>query len=221
MRTVFVIGLVLLLLSAYPLYWMAMEIIVSERAYRRYSMQQQSGTNYDCKSAEFNGHRATFSDGPILNGKSSILTTIDGKDYSLRSPVELDDRGGYNSWAAMVTLTNLQANQPMLAVLQRVAGNNYPEDTRYRILFVRPDGHITEEWFNYGERDVPAYRAMLAQYVHPEPLGIKSQAMTFWPTIYYPILYPWGSGLLGFLSSVIAGIFILFRRSRRRSLAIS
>lgn len=105
MRNVFVIGLVLLLLSAYPLYWMAVEIIVSERAYRRYSMQQQSGANYDYKSAEFRGHRAVFSDGPSLDGKPSILTTIDGKDYSLRSPVELDDRGGYNSWAAMVTLT--------------------------------------------------------------------------------------------------------------------
>jgi hypothetical protein len=220
MKTVFVIGLVLLLLSAYPLYLMIVEITISGRAYRQYSVQQQSGANYNYKSAEFNGHRAEFSDGPIVNGNPSVSTTIDEKDYSLRSPVELDDRGGYNGWAAIVTLTDLQKNRAVLAVLQRVAGNDYPNDTRYRILFVRPDGSVSEEWFYYGERKVPVYRAMLAQYVHPEPLGIKSQVMSYWPTIYYPVLYPWVSGSIGFLLSIIAGAFLLWR-GRRRSLATS
>jgi hypothetical protein len=218
MRTIFTIGVVLLLLSAYPLYLMAAEIVVSTCAYQRYEMEQHRGANYDYKSAEFHGHRAIFSGGTSVNGKPTISTTVDGKDYSLSSPVGLDDRGGFHGWAAMLTLRDRQNNEERLAIVQRVARESYPDDTRYRILFVQPNGTVTEEWFSYPERHDPIYRAMLAQYVHPEPLGFYSQVLSYWPTIFYPIIYPWLTGLVGFILSVVGGI-VLLRRRRRGNVA--
>ncbi len=216
MKTLLVIGLLLLVVSAYPLYLMALEITVSHRAYERYGLHQHSGTNYDYKSAEFAGHHAILSDGPLFDAKPTVSTGIDGKDYSLRSPIERDERGGYHSWAQILTLTDRKNNQARLAVVQRVAGKNYPDDTRYRILFLSSDGTVSEEWFSYPDRSEPVYRAMLAQYVHPEPLGIKSQVMAFWPTIFYPILYPWISGFIGLLLSLVASAFLLLTKRRRR-----
>jgi hypothetical protein len=220
MKSVFVIAVILLGISAYPIYLEIRENAVGNRAYERYTMQQHSGENYDYKSAEFAGHRVLLSNGPTFDGKPTVSTTIDAKDYSLNSPIELDERGGYNSWAHILTLTDREKHEDKLAVIQRVAGKQYPDDTRYRILFLAGDGSVSQEWFSYGERANPPYRAMLAQYVHPEPLGISSQINSYYPTLFFPILYPWGSALIGFLLLLISAPLLLIRRKRKTALAI-
>jgi hypothetical protein len=35
------------------------------------------------------------------------------------------------------------------------------------------------------------------RYVVPHPSGFCSDLMQVWPTIWYPLLYPWLSGALG------------------------
>ncbi|HTG14452.1 MAG TPA: hypothetical protein VK747_04195 [Blastocatellia bacterium] len=223
MKILFTIGIALLLLSAYPLYLMAMELKTSNAAYERYEVSQHSGKNYQYKSADFYGHDIELSDarlvGPAKAGDNLeviVSTTVDGKDHTLDSPIEVEIFKGtksYNGWIAILTLKDKQLQQERLAIIQRVAGQHYPDDTRYRILFVQPDGTVTEEWFSYPERANPMYRTVLATFAHPEQLGFHSQVLMYWPTILYPIIYPWLSGLAGLLLSIIGGIFIL--RGRR------
>lgn len=215
MKPVFAIGVILLLLSAYPIYLQVRENAARNSAYGRYTMEQHSGVNYDYKSAQFAGHRIVLSNGPTVDGQPTVLTTIDTKDYSLNSPVELDNNGGYNSWAHILTLTDRQKNEDKLAVIQRAAGKRYPDDTRYRILFLARDGSVSQEWFSYSERSSPPYRAMLAQFAHPEPLGIWSQIDSYYPTLFFPIIYPWGSALLGFVLCIISAPFMVIRRKQK------
>lgn len=152
MKTLLLIGITLLLLSAYPLYLMAVEAVIGRRAYQRYEVQQNSGTKYDYKSAEFYGHKVVLSDNLELQPEASpknesidvkapISIIVDGKDYSLPSPIEVsvyNDSKSYNSWVAILNLTDRERHEERLAIVQRVAGEKYPDDGRYRILFVQP-----------------------------------------------------------------------------------
>ncbi len=228
MKKTFVIGLVLLLLSAYPLYLMGVELWLSHYAYDRYEVSQNTGENYDYKSGDFNGHRAVVSVNlePAANlpkdetthFKSPVSTTIDGHDYSLPSPVDVKVYNGSTSVTGSVALLNLKDRQSLnerLAIIQRVDGEKYPDDLRYRVLFVQPDGAVTEEWFSYADRSEPLYRTVLAVFVHPEPLGFRSQVLSYWPTIFYPLLYPLLTGAVGLFLSILGGTLLLYRGMRR------
>jgi hypothetical protein len=60
------------------------------------------------------------------------------------------------------------------------------------------------------DRGRPLVRYALARYV--SPMGIYSDLMMVWPTLLYPFLFPWASGLLGVV--FIAGGVRLRRRLR-------
>jgi hypothetical protein len=83
---------------------------------------------------------------------------------------------------------------------------------KYRTVSVAMDGAVTEDQFDYRERCSPPIRASLIRNVVPHPIGFCSDVMTVWPTISYPILYPWISGVLGVLFVVMGGA-----RARRRA----
>lgn len=223
MRIVLAIGITLLALSAYPIYLMAVELRTSQAAYHRFEVSQHFDKEFDYRSTDFYGHHVVLSEARELGPAKStdrrriaVSTTIDGKDYSLDSPIEVDyGARSYNGWLAIVTLKDRQSGPELLAVVQRVIGDRYPEDTRYRILFVQPDGKIREEWFAYGERANPLYRTVLAAFVHPEPLGFHSQVMSYWPTIYFPIIYPFVSAVLGTLLTLIGSVLLVRKRRRK------
>lgn len=224
MSKLFIVGILLLAISGYPLYLMARELLTSQAAYDRYEVKQFSGNDYDYRTAEFRGHHVALSDSLEIKStstdeylKAPITVTIDGKDYSIPNPIEVHVYHGsksYSGEAALLNLKDRQTNEESLAFIQRVDGQNYPDDSRYRILFVHEDGMITEEWFTYGERASPMYRTVLAKFAHPEPLGFHSQVMDVWPSVFYPILYPWLTGLIGLILSIIGGWLTIRNRKR-------
>jgi hypothetical protein len=223
MRILLAIGITLLVLSACPIYLIAVELTTSRAAYHRFEVSQQFDKEFDYRSTDFYGHHVVLSEARDLGlAKSTdrsmiaVRITIDGKDYSLDSPVEIDyGARSYNGWLAIVILKDRQSGTEQLAVVQRVMGDRYPEDTRYRILFVQPDGKVSEEWFTYGERANPLYRTVLAAFVHPEQLGFHSQVMSSWPTIYFPIIYPFVTAVLGTLLTFIASVLLVRKRRRK------
>jgi hypothetical protein len=76
----------------------------------------------------------------------------------------------------------------------------------YRTISVFADGRVVQDSFQYGERCNPPLRALLIRYVVPHPSGNCSDLMQVWPSIWYPVLYPWMSGAVGALL-VLSGIF--------------
>ena len=76
----------------------------------------------------------------------------------------------------------------------------YDEDRmRYRVLTVSADGTVADDVFSYAERCTPAIRTWAIDGVVPHPIGCQSDLMQVWPTLWYPILYPWLTGLVGAL----------------------
>ena len=121
MNKLFIAGLLLLTISAHPLYLMGREMLTSQAAYARYEVRQFTGNHYDYRSAEFRGHRVVLSDSLEVKSnskeeylKAPITVTIDGKDYSIPNPIEIHVYNGsksYTNEAALLSLKDRQTNE--------------------------------------------------------------------------------------------------------------
>jgi hypothetical protein len=74
---------------------------------------------------------------------------------------------------------------------------------RYRTISVFPDGRVVEDQFDYASRCTPPVRAVLIRAVVPHPSGFCSDVMQIWLRLWYPVLYPCVSGILGGLFSIV------------------
>ena len=82
-------------------------------------------------------------------------------------------------------------------------------EQRYRVLAISDDGSVNEDVFTYPERGSPAVRAWEIRGVVPHPFGFYSDLMQVWPSLWYPLLYPWLSGLAGTVMLVVVSLMKL------------
>jgi hypothetical protein len=73
---------------------------------------------------------------------------------------------------------------------------------------------VIEDEFSYADRCQLPVRAILIRNVVPHPSGYCSDVLQVWPSIFYPVLYPWVSGLLG---GAFVGVAVVAGYFRRRS----
>ena len=140
--------------------------------------------------------------------QGSVTTKINGVDYSLPSTVEIrpffHDANRYHLWISLGELRERTSGKSRLVVTQRIVEETeatslreWKEKLRFRALFVDSDGTVREETFPFLQRGAPVYRAVLANSVSPSPSGFHSDVYWVWPSLFYPVLYPWFSGALG------------------------
>lgn len=184
---------------------------------------------------DFQGQRVTLSDKFKMSKKTYdsdsfdktklgiVNININGRDYTHSSQVEIrievDDANRYWMQVMVAEITDKTENKTRLAVLQSYPRADFDNFASYdlnnmkcRILFVDANGKVEEDVFRFGDRADPIYRALLAYYVAPEPLGLTSQVFQYWPTVFYPLLYPFVTGILGLILTVKG---VRARRKRR------
>lgn len=226
MKLAAIIGGFLFTFSAPVLLLMAREYQISSRAYKTYSLEHILRNE-----TVFHGHAVLISD-EILHPPNEhdedpevaapIHITINGQDYSSPATAMIKPaRHGssrYNGYVSLIIVRDRSSGEERLSVCQRIPGLIFPGDTQFRILFVNPDGKVTEEIFKYAARTFPLYRTMLARLVSPIPIGFISNVNCLYPTLFYPFLYPWGTSLIGLiLLGIGAANYIKFTRSTQNA----
>ena len=88
-----------------------------------------------------------------------------------------------------------------------------PDTLTCRALFIDSKGKVTEDVFPFSERTSPLYRTVLAEEVTPMQLGFYSDVLDIWPSVFYPLLYPLVSGVVG-LNLTIVGL-VKYRRASK------
>ena len=152
-------------------------------------------------------------DSPEMEGVGQVKITVNDRNYSCPSPVKIRttdfDSNRYYGRLELIKLIDAKLQTERLVIVQ-----TYPDYaiTKYadldvdaltcRALFVAPNGGVVEEKFLFSERASPRYRMLLVSRMSPIQLGFYSQALYFWPSIFYPFLYP--------LGSAVAGVILLF-----------
>jgi hypothetical protein len=229
MRALLIISAALLTLSAPPLILMAREIVLGTYVDQRYAVKRigRSANNMQGEELRANigghtveladdqphlGHEPFTLDDRRANGVVRII--VDGRPAT--SPVSAIVRLNYrdaNRYWGFVYLMRLvdRAGKERLVVAQHLGKNTY------RTVSIFSDGNVVQDEFDYAGRCSPPLRAALIRYVVPHPAGYCSDLMQVWPSLFYPVLYPWGSGLAGLSGIALAGT----SRHRRRIARLS
>lgn len=201
------IGLFLFSISAYPLFLHVRELIVSNMAHNQYDLNPI----YDQTQVQFYGNEIVLID-PFSSPSEeyqigSVDIKVNGTDYSHSANVEIrptfHDSNRYHNYLRLIELIDKQKNTSMLAIIQRISGIETPpyheKEFEWRLLLVARDGSVTEEVFKYGEQSDPIYRGMLVNYASPIGIGYYSNVLHVYPTFFYPIIYPYATGVISIL----------------------
>jgi hypothetical protein len=226
MRTLLISGLLVLGVSAPPLLLMAREAAVSRSVSARYTVERiistAPGIHDSSLEAEIGGHRVQLLDEyPIkarvpfedesLTRPGTVRIVVDGKVRStpVAATVRVNKRDANRYWGfSYLQRLHDRDGTESLVVAQRLGGN------RYRTVSVFADGNVVEDEFGYADRCELPVRAILIRNVVPHPSGYCSDVLQVWPSIFYPVLYPWVSGLLG---GAFVGVALVAGYFRRRS----
>jgi len=226
MRVLLIVSTALLTFSAPPLILMAREVALGIYVGERYAIKRivspakgMEGGELRTKVAghtveladdqPYLGHEPFTRDDRRANGLVRIL--VDGRQAT--SPVPAVIRLNYqdaNRYWGFVYLMRVvdRAGSERLVVAQNLGKN------RYRTVSILADGSVVEDEFDYAGRCSPPLRAALIRHVVPHPAGYCSDLMQVWPSLFYPILFPWGSGLVGLTGVALAGTLWLRRHQR-------
>jgi len=151
-----------------------------------------------------------FSD-PQDEGQIGIL--VDGRMVTapVRTKVRVNRRDADRYWG-YVSLMRLKDREgrDRLVVAQNLGRG------QYQTTSVFSDGTVVEDKFVYGEWCSPPVRSMLIRAVVSVPIGYCSGVLKVWPSVFYPIVYPWFSGALGCGMTTFAAGTWLRRRAKRR-----
>lgn len=219
MRTLLVSGLLLLGVSAPPLLLMAREAAVDRSVSARYSVERIPDGALE---AEIGGHRVQmlddypikprvpFEDGTVTKpGTVRIVVDGQGRSSPIAATVRVNQRDANRYWGfSYLQRLHDRDGAERLVIAQRLDGS------RYRTVSVSADGEVVEDEFGYEDRCEPPVRALLIRSVVPHPSGYCSDVLQVWPSIFYPVLYPWLSGALG---GACAGAALVVGYLRRRS----
>lgn len=219
------VGLILLLLSAWPLFLHVREMVLGTTANARYDLLPV----YDGTRVEFYGNEIVLSDAftePEETWREgSVAVVINGTDYSHPATVVVRpayrDANRYHGYLKLVELYDNRTQDSVMAVIQRISGTKpaaqMQDALAWRLLLVGRDGTVTEETFRYGEQATPLYRKMLANFASPMGIGFYSDVMYAYPTLVVPLFYPFVTGIAGLLLLLAALLIRLFARRPRNA----
>ena len=217
------------MVSAYPLLLMAREVWTGSYVGFRYRLK----ATYDSQMATLGAHRVSLVDDypispdPLARVRGTVRILIDDREYSVADDVEIrphfQDANRYHGFLGIVSFTDRFNGESHVAVTENLGvdpgrprlprGGFDFQYLRFRVIILDSDGHIREETFLYKDRGRPPIRAALARFVSSAPMGFHSDLMMVWPTLLYPLLFPWASALVGFVCLAVATILLRARLS--------
>lgn len=208
-KRVWGVGAVLLVLSAYPLFLEAREAAMRSRSESQYAVETVDSTRVRLGTQEIAVMDAVPSCRDCAPVEAPVQTLIDGHADSSTTPVLIQprytDARRYRSWIRLARVTEKKNDARFVAVIQRIRpqpGTRMTGDGSsllYRLLLVGKDGSVRSETFPFTHRDFPYYRTSLAAAASPPGMGMYPRALGAVLDPLYPVVFPWGTLLLGMI----------------------
>ncbi|MFD0713353.1 hypothetical protein [Paenibacillus sp. GCM10027626] len=156
---------------------------------------------------------------------ASLSITINDADWSAASSVDVRpyflDENRYHGYFGMLAVKEKGVEK--LLLIQRVTGTDpdfvKEKELGWRILTIEKNGSVQEDIFAYEDRAAIPKRVNFVNLSSTSPisLGYRSNILQGWPNLFFPLLYPWTSGLVGLLLLITGGTWGLVKlRMKRR-----
>lgn len=233
-KSLFVIGTVLLLISSIPIFLFVREDVTWNRIVNDYEWQQVNDGSSLITPINLLGQQIDFIETPTGKTVDSVYFNENGMQpqeiVSLQlvlngehvaEPVEIvpssrTDHSRYYNWATVYTVKERKTGVQRLAIVQRISSDEkLMNDREWRVVWVDENGETEEVAVPYEQRSDHLLETMLINNagVVLMSMGFYSDIAHFWPSLFFPILYPAGTILVGVAFLLVAGIIHL--RSRK------
>lgn len=235
------IGMILLLLSCWPLFLMGREMFTDKIIQLRYEIEHADAsqgfpTTLDSQHVSYQGLDIALVEMPT--GKLAPLTThdiyenvepgeivqlqwlVNGQPVSTADEIWLSNRdkgARYYSWLDVLQVKDKRSKTEKLALVQRLTDDNTLMNNRaWKIIWVDLDGTVTEEQLTYADRSSNPLGVRIISHAGTALMGMGyySDLMHVYPSLFYPILYPGMTALFG-LFFLLLGTFLHFWKAGR------
>lgn len=237
-RALLIIGLLLLVISSFPIFLMVRETMTWNKMDEQYEVQNADMYQAYTTPATLLGQSIQFVETPT--GKLAEKTVFDEMDgvepgeyiflqlvvngEPVASEMEIalsnhDYNPRYYSWVEIHTVKAKATGEERIAIVQRLSPDDaLMENREWRVIWVDAAGEIEEVSIPYAERSQHLVETYLIQR-GSTPLvsvGFYSDIRHYYPSLFFPILYPAGSVMLGLIFIAIAGCMQIMARFKRR-----
>ncbi|PLS08106.1 hypothetical protein [Bacillus halotolerans] len=228
------IGLLLIVISAYPIFVLLRENIIDHNVTNRYDIhyayQDKQGYEpaIDTQNINIFNHHIRIIE--AKTGKHAPLTSwdkdenvpageivniqyqLDGRDLSSPSEVWLSNRergGRYFSWLEILTVKDRKTDQNLVYIVQRITDDQISlEKSKWKIIRIHQDGTVKEKLLSYSDRskDPLSVKLLNFSYVGGNSMGYHSDMYEVIPNVIFPLLYPLITFAVG--CAIMIGILI-------------
>jgi hypothetical protein len=224
-RILLAAGIILLAFSIIPMYAMLREEMIHQSIENRYAVNHadmKDGFPAILQSSEItvNGRRIKIME--ENTGRLAPATPWDLEEHVppgdiVKVQIELDgskiaepaemwlsnrERGSrYFSWLDVLTVKDRTTGENQIAIVQRLTDDRERMDKRqWRIIFVHGNGEWEQETFSYSERfRFPlGVKLVMVSGTSLMAMGYYSDILQVYPSLIFPLLYPWVSSAAGF-----------------------
>ncbi|WP_416828157.1 hypothetical protein [Ectobacillus polymachus] len=121
----------------------------------------------------------------------------------------------YFSWLDIVMVTDRLTGEKQINIVQRLTDDNYPmEDRKWKIITIPQDNDVREKVLKYSERSDNKLGVKLINFSDTSlmSMGYYSDITKGYPSLFFPLLYPILTGMVGVVLLIISLLLFYIRR---------
>ncbi|OMD37490.1 MULTISPECIES: hypothetical protein [Paenibacillus] len=234
------VSLFLLAISFNPLFNYIREYIISDQINQRYEIKHAEKEYNPINVQEITVDDKNIKIREEKTGRKADLTPWDKEekvppgdivkvqfllnDQKISTPDEIwlsnRDRGSrYFSWIDILTVKDRKTGENQINIVQRLTDDSQPMETRkWKIITIAQDGEVDEEVLSYAQRSNNHLGVKLIEFSGTSLMGMGyySDVTKAYPSIFFPLLFPFLTGIAGLLLLIFLVVLLLFELHLRR-----
>ena len=184
----------------------------------------------DSSTIHWRGQEISFSDTLKLadvdtrgDAYGSLHIMINNHDHSVENHIRIrpsnEGMTRYHGSAKMAVIKDLNSGIESFGIIHYLKGDtDRASSPDMRLLLIDEKGKVVEDIFQHSDRAGPPYRYMFMRLATMDSSGFRYNVYSYGVSIYYPYVYPWGTGVLGFVLFGIAIMRISWHRFSQNTL---
>ncbi|OME02085.1 hypothetical protein BSK64_20095 [Paenibacillus odorifer] len=228
------VSLFLLAISFNPLFNYIREYIISDQINQRYEIKHAEKEYNPINVQEITVDDKNIKIREEKTGRKADLTPWDKEekvppgdivkvqfllnDQKISTPDEIwlsnRDRGSrYFSWIDILTVKDRKTGENQINIVQRLTDDSQPMETRkWKIITIAQDGEVDEEVLSYAQRSNNHLGVKLIEFSGTSLMGMGyySDVTKAYPSIFFPLLFPFLTGIAGLLLLIFLVVLLLF-----------
>src|SRR5699024_1091501 len=112
----------------------------------------------------------------------------------------------YFSWLDILSVKDYATGKTHIKIVQRLTDDDEMDDREWKIITINDYGDVKEEKVSYETRSEHPLNVKLINFSDTSlmSLGYYSDIMQGYPSLIFPVLYPFVTGLFGLIGTLIA-----------------